>query len=260
MESRLDNMEKLLENLSKGMQEIKNSQKTECPALQVNGVPLQQQSQVLGQTGKPQFGGARPKEQSLPPGGLGLRARSDSRERKRKAEEDLQQPSGQGQGQGQGQQGGWNDVVRGRRKVQYGTSQVRVAGGEAAPYDVFVGNTHPGSTDDIIKEVLVKVSENMSEEFKLTEPLEILEVECLTKPRTDGRPSWTRNWRVRVPNRFRQHMLRPEAYPTGWSSRRYFPARAARPPVAPLYPEQQQPDRKRPNLDQGQNGPANMDQ
>ena len=139
--ARIDNIEKMIENLAKSFTELKNDR----PALQLNGVPLQQQSEgvqhVPGNTGKPQFGGARPKEQLLPPGGLGLRARSDSRERKRKAEEDLQQPSGQGQGQGQGQQGGWNDVVRGRRKVQYGTSQVRVAGGEAAPYDVFVGNT-----------------------------------------------------------------------------------------------------------------------
>ena len=40
--SRLDNMEKMLETLSKGMQEIKNTQQTQWPALQVNGVPVQQ--------------------------------------------------------------------------------------------------------------------------------------------------------------------------------------------------------------------------
>ena len=61
-----------------------------------------------------------------------------------------------------------------------------MTGGEAAPYDVFVGNTHPQSTVEIVKEVLKKVSESMPEEMKLNEPLEILEVECLTKPRTDG--------------------------------------------------------------------------
>ena len=135
--------------------------------------------------------------------------------------------------------------------MQYGTSQVKVTGGEAAPYDVFVGNTHPDTTETIVKEVLAQVSQNMPEEMKLQEPFQVLEVECLTKPRTDGRKIWTKNWRVQVSNRFREHMLRPEAYPMGWSSRRYFPARAARPPVPPLNPVQHQPDPKRPNL-----GPA----
>ena len=138
-------------------------------------------------------------------------------------------------------------VWRRRKPVQYGTSQVKVTGGEAAPYDVFVGNTHPQSTVEIVKEVLIKVAESMPEEMKLNEPLEIIEVECLTKPRTDGRPIWNKNWRVRVANRFRVHMLRPESYPAGWSSRRYFPARAARTPVAPLYPDQQEPAAKRPH-------------
>ena len=102
----------------------------------------------------------------------------------------------------------------------------------------------------------MKVSENMPEDMNLDEPLQILEVECLTKPREDGRKIWTRNWRVRVANRFRQHMLRPEAYPTGWSSRRYFPARAARPLVPALNPTQhQQPQPKRQN--QGQDGYPN---
>ena len=85
-------------------------------------------------------------------------------------------------------------VWRRRKPVQYGTSQVKVTGGEAAPYDVFVGNTHPQSTMEIVKEVLIKVAESMPEEMKLNEPLEIIEVECLTKPRTDGRPIWNKNW------------------------------------------------------------------
>ena len=111
-----------------------------------------------------------------------------------------------------------------------------------------------------MKEVLAQVAQSMPEEMKLQEPLLILEVECLTKPRTDGRKLWTKNWRVQVSNRFREHMLRPEAYPMGWSSRRYFPARAARPGVPPLNPVQQQPDPKRPNLGQSQDGTSSTEQ
>ena len=82
--------------------------------------------------------------------------------------------------QQQGQQG------RKPRPVQYGTAKVTVAGAEARPYDVVIGNTNPGSTVEIIKEVLQEVAQEMSGENKLGEPLQILEVECLTKPRADG--------------------------------------------------------------------------
>ena len=212
--SRHDNMEKMLETLSKGFQEMKNDQKTQWPAIQVNGVPVQQaagQAQQLHGQGAGGVGGAvvvdartgaRNKQQNLPLGGLGLlRSRSDSR--KRKAEQEQQEQRGQHEqqaaevhGQPQHDRQGWNDVAAGRgrkKKVQYGTSKVRVAGGDAAPYDVFVGNTHPDSTEEIVKDVLKKVSEAMAEDLKLTEPLEILEVECLTKPRDDGRKLWTKN-------------------------------------------------------------------
>ena len=46
---------------------------------------------------------------------------------------------------------------------------------------------------------------------------------------------WFKNWRVRVDSRFREHMTRAEAYPSGWTSRRYFPPREPR-NVAELHP------------------------
>ena len=265
--SRLDNMEKMLENLSKGFQEMKSNQKEQWPTIQVNGGPPPQpavgaaahqvqcyQAAVIGNRGRQQLG--------IPSVGLGMRSRSDSR--KRKAEEEHVQQAQRVHNPGHrdqaphGEQGGWTDVPnRGRRRqVQYGTSKLRISGGDAAPYDVFVGNTHPDSTEENIREVLKKVSETLTDELKLPEPLEILQVECLTKPRDDGRKLWAKNWRVQVPNRFREHMLRPEAYPIGWSSRRYFPARAPRQPVPPLDPTVQGPVEKRPHLGPGPDNQA----
>ena len=276
--SRLDNIEKLMEKLAKGMSEMNNTRKEQwpLPSVQVNGTPLQDGAAGgTGVGGQQQpggfpFGGARSRNgNTLPIGGLGLRDRGNSQDRKRKSAEleqqqyqqqqqqlrhQQQQQQNQTQEPGQHGQPGWNNVVRRRKPVQYGTSQVKVTGGEASPYDVFVGNTHPESTMEIVKEVLLKVSESMPDELKLSEQLEILEVECLTKPRTDGRPIWNKNWRVRVANRFRVHMLRPESYPAGWSSRRYFPARTARTPAAPLYPDQQEPAAKKPNHGSEQSG------
>ena len=53
---------------------------------------------------------------------------------------------------------------RKQRKVQYGTSNVRGASGataEAAPYKVFIGNTHPDTTNELIKEILVACASDM---------------------------------------------------------------------------------------------------
>ena len=140
--------------------------------------------------------------------------------------------------------------MRKPRPVQQGTAKVdvAVAGGEAALFDIVVGNTHPESTEDIVKNVLQQVSQAVDGEAKLDEPLNILEVECLTKPREDGRRIWSKTWRIQVANKFKSYMMRPEAYPTGWTSRRYFPPRPQRPPVADLNPTSSQPPEKRPNL------------
>ena len=135
------------------------------------------------------------------------------------------------------------------RPVQHGTAKVSVDGGEAAPYDVVVANTNPRSTEEIIKNVLIHVSESQTGENELNEPLEILEIECLTKPREDGRRVWMKTWRIQVPNKFKDYMMKPEAFPTGWTSRKYFPPRAQRPPVADLDPTASQPPGKKANLE-----------
>ena len=90
-----------------------------------------------------------------------------------------------------------------------------MARAQAAPFNIVIGNTHPDSTDDIIKEVLIKVADSMEGDLKLEDKLDVLEVECLTKPREDGRRFWSRTWRVQVPNKFKNHMMRPGALPAG---------------------------------------------
>ena len=63
---------------------------------------------------------------------------------------------------------------------------------------------------------------------------EVEVVECLTKEKEGYKP-WCKNWRVRVPQKHKQHMMRPEALPEGWTSRRFYPARAPRPPPPPAH-------------------------
>ena len=68
--------------------------------------------------------------------------------------------------------------------------------------------------EELIKEVLIDVSRQMPENMKLDTDLKIEVVECLTKPRerVPFNP-WSKSWRIRVENRFKEHILRPEAIP-----------------------------------------------
>ena len=126
------------------------------------------------------------------------------------------------------------------RKMNYGTNKIEEAGAEAAPIDIFVGNTNPRATDEIIKKVLIKCAEKMPENPKL----EILEVSLLTNPERDPNPRF-KSWKVRVPYAFKTLMETDAFYPDGWSHRKYFPKRL-------------QNDRNvRPHLDP--NDPVNME-
>ena len=101
--------------------------------------------------------------------------------------------------------------------------------------------------EESLKEVLLKCSEKVPEDMKLTENLHILQVTSMSKPNADGTPLRTKCWKVQVPNKFREYIMRDEAFPFGWSHRRFFPKRASGPGVPPLNPLH-----KRPNLGDGQ--------
>ena len=160
----------------------------------------------------------------------------------------------QGQGQGQGQVGGGNGPKRknedtenngaftpyqGRRprKTNYGKSTFSMAGAEAAPIEIFIGNTNPHATPDIIKEVLVKYAENLPDKPALN----VIEVKCLNNLEIDPNPR-SRCWKVSVAYAQKDLMENDELYPSGWSHRKFFPPRnnkgngAKRPHVDPVAP------------------------
>ena len=254
--ARLDNIEKMVESLSRGFAEIKSSKINQWPALQVNGVAAHAPSQPgHGQ------GGHLGEGQGALLGAVGRRNSavygSASRERSpsmKRSADAAQLENSDGSGSRQPAETPWSQVVsrnqgRRQRPVQYGTAKVNIAGGEARPFDIVVGNTNPASSEGLIKEVLIEVAKAMPEKVDL----DILEVECLTKPRDDGRRIWTKTFRVQVPDKFREHMMCPEAYPVGWTSRKYFPPRAPRPPVPELHPTSTQPPVKKANMTESPN-------
>ena len=92
------------------------------------------------------------------------------------------------------------------------------------PFDIVIGNTHLNTEKETVEQVLIDISKNMPADMKLDEDLVISEVEKLV-PEREGYIPWTASWRVRVSSKFREHMLRPESIPLGWTSRRFFPKR-----------------------------------
>jgi hypothetical protein len=67
---------------------------------------------------------------------------------------------------GQGdEQDGFQNQNRRRRKANFGKNSVTVPGAEAAPIEIFIGNTKPLATEDLIKQVLVKAMNGMAEKL-----------------------------------------------------------------------------------------------
>ena len=139
-----------------------------------------------------------------------------------------------------GDKEGWNTVARRRRNpATKGNSKVDLKIAKhndiCAPYDIYIANTHPESTEEIIREVLEEIADDMPDGMKLEEKLKIVEIECQTKERP-GVKLYSKSWRVRVEDRFREHICRPEAIPAGWTSRKFYPKREPRQPPVPLHP------------------------
>ena len=122
-------------------------------------------------------------------------------------------------------------IQRKPRKVTYGKSQVTMDGAEAAPIDIFIGNTNPRATPQIIEAVMKKCAGELPEKVEL----QVLEVKCLNNLEVDPNPR-TRCWKISVPYKFRELMAKDELYPAGWSHRHLFPPR----------PKRLQQDQKRP--------------
>ena len=101
-------------------------------------------------------------------------------------------------------------------------------GGEAAPLDIFIGNTHPKATEEKIKEVLLLCAENIPGKPNLI----IDEVKCLNNMELEPNPR-TKCWRLTVPYSCKSVVEDDNLYPKGWSHRKFYPARQKR--AAPVH-------------------------
>ena len=101
------------------------------------------------------------------------------------------------------------------RKVTYGKSKVMVEGAEAAPIEIFVGNTNSRVLHQHI--VMKQCANELTDKI----PLEVIVVKCLTN--YDLYPNArTKCWKLTVPYKFKELMMNDELYPAGWSHRQFY--------------------------------------
>ena len=231
--ARMSRVELQQESILDMLKDIKNQNQRAvqqpAPALQVNGAP------AAGSSFGPALERTRAQQQH------GDRSRSNSTSKRLRMEMEGgasgTAPGATGGGGGNNDGTSYRDVTRRRRPKQgvQGTSKVVIKEAAAiAPVEFHIGNTHVDSDADTVKRVLKLVASALPAEMALDGELEVEVVECLTKEKEGYKP-WCKNWRVRVPQKHKQHMMRPEALPEGWTSRRFYPARPPRPPPPPAH-------------------------
>ena len=233
--SRLESLEKNHEVVMQALKEIRQSVSVQASAVVQNQAPVSFMNQ-----------GAGPSILLCPPpvGGQKTSTAAASRERSLSVNSNKSTSSKRSRDEALGDDKGdsWATVAgkgkRSKPKVQQGSGKVTISQSENAilPFDVYIGNTHPKSKPEIIERYLKECYENASSDIKPEEPFEVKNIECCTKPREDGKEPYCLNWRVSIDQRFRDYIMNPNAIPVGWTSRRYFPPRAKRPPPAELHP------------------------
>ena len=90
--------------------------------------------------------------------------------------------------------------------------------GQAAPVEIYIGNTTPAATEGIVEAVLMKCAKGLDAqtEFKVLEVVQL--AKQIEKPRT-------KCWKVVIPYKFKDMMEKDELYPPGWCHRKFFSPR-----------------------------------
>ena len=112
---------------------------------------------------------------------------------------------------------------RRRRPVNHGSSRVEVdEAGVAAPIEIYVGNTTPAATEEVVKNVLIKCAKafNPDTDFSVVEVVRL--ATHIENPRT-------KCWKVVIPHKFKDIIEKDELYPSGWCHRKFFAPRSSQP-------------------------------
>ena len=92
------------------------------------------------------------------------------------------------------------------------------AGKLVSSFEMFVGRTHPETTESDIRELVVENTlSDTSEGVKLEN------VECISELKDDDGKILTKGWKVSMNFSDKDRMMQESSWPAGWSFRQYFP-------------------------------------
>ena len=122
--------------------------------------------------------------------------------------------------------GTWKEVTRKNRhpkakKTTVGTSAANLeefTNHLVRPDEFWVGNISLRTDKEIVVKVLKKCAESLG-----VSDFVVLKVELLNKPylNKDDKPR-NKSWRVQIPHKFKEIMMKDEMYPSGWSHRTFW--------------------------------------
>lgn len=113
-------------------------------------------------------------------------------------------------------------------KLNYGTGAEGRAGAgkHVGHFQMFIGRTHPDTTESDIRELVVEnTTTHESDGVKLQN------VECISELKDDNGEMISKGWKVTMDNNDKEIMMKSSSWPVGWSFRQYFPPKPQRKPV-----------------------------
>ena len=99
-----------------------------------------------------------------------------------------------------------------RPKVNTGNASMEEFADLAGPTEIWVGNTRPETDEEKVEQVLMLTASKIG--------ISGFKVEKVVKLTKQDQPR-TRSWKVVVPARLKEDMMKPEMYPPGWTFREF---------------------------------------
>ena len=100
----------------------------------------------------------------------------------------------------------------------------------AAPYEMYVGRTHPDTTEEDIRGLVQEYTKSVDQ----SEGVSVIDVDLLKEMKDQKERIVSKCWRVTFPFADKEKMMEGSSWPVGWTYRQYFPPRQ----VIPLYKRQ----------------------
>ena len=119
-----------------------------------------------------------------------------------------------------------------------GTGGAREGGpvGKVADFQMYVGRTHPDTTEHHIKELVKEYTKGHSNtNTEENEGVEVKAVEILKEMKNDNGDVASKCWKVTFAHTDKETMMNDSSWPAGWTYRLFFPSRQPKQNKVPLY-------------------------